>query len=44
LPLLLTTPVIADLPVLDTTALHVSAIVDRLRMTESVQQPAATPR
>ena len=44
LPLLLTTPVIADLPVLDTTALHVSAIVDRLRMTEAVQQPAATPR
>jgi aspartate racemase len=44
LPLLLTTPVIAGLPVLDTTALHVSAIVDRLRLTKSVQQPAATAR
>lgn len=31
LPLILTGPVIADLPVLDTTALHVRAIVDRLR-------------
>jgi len=31
LPLLLTTPVVADVPVLDTTALHVAAIVDRLR-------------
>jgi len=31
LPLLLSAPVIADLPVLDTTALHVSAIVKRLR-------------
>ena len=33
LPLLLTTPVVADVPVLDTTALHVAAIVDRLRGT-----------
>jgi aspartate racemase len=33
LPLLLTTPVIADLPALDTTALHVAAIVERLRRT-----------
>ena len=31
LPLLLSTPVIADVPVLDTTALHVAAIVARLR-------------
>jgi aspartate racemase len=31
LPLLLTSPTIADLPVLDTTAIHVDAIVTRLR-------------
>jgi len=31
LPLLLPTPVIADVPALDTTALHVAAIVERLR-------------
>jgi len=31
LPLLLSTPMIADVPVLDTTALHVAAIVERLR-------------
>ncbi len=31
LPLLLTTPTIADLPVLDTTDLHVAAIVEQLR-------------
>ena len=31
LPLLLPTPVIADVPALDTTALHVAAIVQRLR-------------
>jgi aspartate racemase len=31
LPLLLSMPVIADLPALDTTALHVAAIVERLR-------------
>lgn len=31
LPLLLRTPIIADLPALDTTALHVEAIVARLR-------------
>ena len=30
LPLLLTSPVLAELPVLDTTALHVAAIVERL--------------
>jgi aspartate racemase len=38
LPLLIPTPVIAGLPVLDTTALHVAAIVERLRHAE------ATPR
>jgi aspartate racemase len=31
LPLLITTPTIADLPVLDTTGLHVAAIIERLR-------------
>jgi aspartate racemase len=31
LPLLLRTPVIADVPALDTTALHVAALVARLR-------------
>ena len=31
LPLLLPSPVIADIPALDTTALHVAAIVERLR-------------
>ena len=34
LPLLLSAPVIADVPVLDTTALHVAAIVRRLRQPE----------
>jgi len=33
LPLLLPAPAIADVPVLDTTALHVAAIVRRLRGT-----------
>jgi aspartate racemase len=33
LPLLVSTPVIADVPALDTTALHVAAIVKRLRST-----------
>jgi aspartate racemase len=35
LPLLLTAPVVADLPALDTTALHVEAIVRRLRGSEA---------
>jgi aspartate racemase len=35
LTLLLSTPVIAGVPALDTTALHVAAIVDRLRRAES---------
>lgn len=35
LPLLLPTPVIADIPALDTTALHVAAIVKRLRLPAS---------
>jgi aspartate/glutamate racemase len=33
LPLLFSAPVLAGLPVLDTTALHVAAIVARLRRT-----------
>ncbi len=33
LPLLLSTPTIADVPALDTTAVHVAAIVERLRKT-----------
>lgn len=36
LPLLLSTPVIADVPALDTTALHVGAIVKRLREPEAL--------
>ena len=32
LTLLLSAPVVADVPALDTTALHVAAIVKRLRM------------
>jgi len=36
LPLLLTTRVVADVPALDTTALHVAAIVERLRQSDSV--------
>jgi aspartate racemase len=35
LPLLLPTPVIADVPALDTTALHVAAIVKRLRQADT---------
>jgi aspartate racemase len=31
LPLLMTDPTIADLPALDTTGLHVAAIIERLR-------------
>jgi aspartate racemase len=41
LPLLLSAPVIADIPVLDTTALHVAAIVKRLRQTGA--RPSASP-
>jgi aspartate racemase len=41
LPLLLTTPVIADIPALDTTALHVAAIVRRLR-SESSKSPISS--
>jgi aspartate racemase len=40
LPLLLTQPVVAGLPALDTTALHVAAIVERLRRPATV--PSAT--
>lgn len=35
LPLLLREPAVADLPALDTTALHVAAMVERLRTTEA---------
>ena len=41
LPLLLPTPVIAGVPALDTTALHVSAIVRRLRDTGPSDSHAA---
>ncbi len=37
LPLLLSTPVIADVPALDTTALHVAAIVRHLRRTGALR-------
>jgi aspartate racemase len=43
LPLLLTTVVIADVPALDTTALHVAAIVKRLRQTGAVPSDARAP-
>jgi aspartate racemase len=36
LPLLFRAPAVADLPVLDTTALHVAAIVERLRQPDGV--------
>jgi aspartate racemase len=38
LPLLLGTPIIADVPALDTTALHVAAIVQRLRAPERIER------
>jgi aspartate racemase len=37
LTLLLSAPVVADIPTLDTTALHVTAIVRRLRATQPSQ-------
>ena len=43
LPLLLSTPVIAGVPALDTTALHVAAIVDRLRHANASPSPIHTP-
>lgn len=43
LPLLLTTPVIADVPALDTTALHVAAIVKRLRQDGALPSGAHAP-
>ena len=42
LPLLLPAPVIADIPALDTTALHVAAIVKRLRSTERLRHDLYT--
>ena len=41
LPLLMSAPAVADVPVLDTTALHVAAIVERLREAETL--PPETP-
>lgn len=43
LPLLLSSPVIADVPVLDTTALHVAAIVERLRGADVSPSAAREP-
>jgi aspartate racemase len=43
LPLLLSTPVVADLPALDTTALHVAAIVERLRTTDALRSETRAP-
>ena len=43
LPLLVSTPVIADVPALDTTALHVAAIVKRLRQTGALPSDAHAP-
>jgi aspartate racemase len=40
LPLLLSTPVIAGVPALDTTALHVAAIVERLRQGDAPPSPS----
>jgi len=43
LPLLLSTPVIANVPALDTTALHVAAIVKRLRHDDALPSGAQAP-
>jgi aspartate racemase len=43
LPLLLPTPVIAGVPALDTTALHVAAIVRRLRQTDALPSDLRAP-
>lgn len=43
LPLLLSTPVIADVPALDTTALHVAAIVGRLRHPDALLSDTRGP-
>jgi aspartate racemase len=43
LPLLLSAPLIAGIPVLDTTALHVTAIVERLRHASSPPTPGRLP-
>ena len=40
LPLLLSTPTIAGLPALDTTSLHVAAIISRLRQPDGLPSPA----
>ena len=43
LPLLLSTPTIAEVPALDTTALHVAAIVKRLRQTAALPSDPHAP-
>ena len=43
LPLLLPAPVIADIPALDTTALHVAALVRRLRQGDAPPSDAGAP-
>jgi aspartate/glutamate racemase len=43
LPLLLSTPVIAEVPALDTTALHVAAIVRRLRQASALPSGGHPP-
>lgn len=43
LPLLLPAPVIAEIPALDTTALHVAAIVERLRQEGAQPSPIQVP-
>jgi aspartate racemase len=43
LPLLLPSPMIADLPALDTTALHVAAIVEQLRRADAPPSAAQAP-
>ena len=43
LPLLLSTPVIANVPALDTTALHVTAIVNRLRQASAPPSSSHLP-
>jgi aspartate racemase len=43
LPLLVSAPMIADIPALDTTALHVAAIVKRLRQPEGLPSRSTAP-
>jgi aspartate racemase len=43
LPLLFRAPVVADIPALDTTALHVEAIVKRLRQADTLPSGVRAP-